>query len=281
MTSQQINTFYQNYQTVEVTFNKDVVRATGLIPKQIFLKFLGNQIPCIVFSSSMAGAKIVANITKEIFEQIRKANNLVSLRFSFKENDKSQPLQFFVSAKVSGYNPYNKEKPSLNFVNLDFTQRPPDDLIAILGALLEANANSAKRREERIQIDANSIRKLGLQSKAGQLRIGAIPRPCIIRDLSFSGAKVVISGIAKFLINKECFFHLETTEQRIFNIPAVIVRNEPVEGRKDLTAVALLFKEEQIPIEYKMLINDFLKLRPVGPKPVKQGKAVKEEPKQK
>ncbi len=272
MTSQQINVFYQTFRSVEVTFNKDVLRATGLLPKQIFLKFLGNQIPCIIFSSSMEGAKIIANITKEVFELIRKANNLVSLRFSFTENDKNAPLQFFVGAKVSGYNPYNKEKPSLNFVNLDFTQRPPDDLIAILGTLLEANANSAKRKEERIQIDANSIRKLGLQSKAGQLRVGAVPRPCIIRDLSFSGAKVVISGIAKFLLNKECLLHLQTVEQRIFNIPALIVRNEPVEGRKDLTAVAIQFNEEQVPIEYKVLINDYLKSRPIPPKEVTEKK---------
>ncbi len=270
MTSQQINRFYQQYKDVDVTFNKDVIRATGLVAKHIFLKFLGTQIPCIVFSSSLSGAKIISNITPETFERLRQANNQVSLRFSFQESDKIDPLAFFVASRITGFNPYNKERPSLNFINLEFTQRPPDDLIAILGSLLEANVNSKKRKEERIQIDANSIRKLGLTSKAGQLRIGNIPRPCIVRDVSFSGAKVVVSGVAKFLLGKSCFLHLETTEQRAFNLPAVIVRNEPVEGRKDLTAIALNFIEDQVPIEYKMLINEFLKGRPLPPKPAEE-----------
>lgn len=270
MTSQQINRFYDQYKDIDVTFNKDVIRATGLVAKHIFLKFLGTQIPCIIFSSSLSGAKIIANITQDTFERLRKANNLVSLRFSFQESDKNDPLAFFVASRITGFNPYNKERPSLNFVNLEFTQRPPDDLIATIGGLLEANMNSSKRKEERIQVDANSIRKLGLTSKAGQLIIGGIPRPCIIRDVSFSGAKVVVSGVAKFLLGKDCQLHIETNEQRAFNIPAQIVRNEPVEGRKDLTAIALNFREEQIPIEYKMLINEFLKTRPIPPKPPRE-----------
>ncbi|ADK81705.1 PilZ domain-containing protein [Sediminispirochaeta smaragdinae] len=264
MTSQQINRFYQHYREIDVTFNKDVIRATGLLAKHIFLKFLGSQIPCIIFSASMTGAKVIANISSETFERLRQANNLVSLRLSFQESDKNDPLAFFVASKISGFNPYNKEHPTLNFVNLEFTQRPPDDLIGILGTLLEASVNSKKRKEERIQIDANSIRKLGLTSKAGQLRVESIPRPCIIRDLSFSGAKVVVSGVAKFLLGKECHLHLETVEQRAFNLPATIVRSEEVEGRKDLTAVAIQFLEEQTPIEYKVMLNDYMKARPVS-----------------
>jgi hypothetical protein len=266
MTSQQINLYYQNFKEVDVTFNKDVIRATGLLPRQIYLKFLGTQTPCIVFSSSMSSAKVIANIDQETSEKLRKANNLVSLRFSFQERDKNDPLAFFVSSKITGFNPYNKEKPNLNFISIEFTQRPPDDLIAVLGSLLEANVNSKKRKEERIQIDADSIRKLGLAAKTGQLRIGGVPRPCIIRDISFSGAKIVISGLAKFLIGKDCQLHLETTEQRAFNLPANILRNEAVQGRKDLTALALHFYEEQVPIEYKIMLNDFFKGRPLPPK---------------
>jgi hypothetical protein len=242
-----------------VTFTKEVIRATGLLTKMIYLKGLGYQWPCIIYSCSMSTAKVVASITPEVYEQIREANNLVSLRFAFKDVDKSDPVLFFVSAKVTGYNPYNKEKPNLNFVSLEFTKRPADDLIAILGQLLDAASNSKKRKEERITLDVHTIKKMGLKSKGAQVYIQGVPRNCIIRDLSFSGAKVIIAGVAKYLIEKEATLKLETTNNELFSIKGKTIRYEPVEGRKDLAAIAIQYDEENVPMEYKMVINDFLK----------------------
>lgn len=259
LTSQQITEFYERYKDVEVTFTKEVIRATGLLTKMVYLKGLGYQWPCIIYSCSMSTAKVVASITSEVYEQIREANNLVSLRFAFQDEDKGDPVLFFVSAKVTGYNPYNKEKPNLNFVSLEFTKRPPNDLIAILGQMLDAASNSKKRREERITLDVQTVKKLGLKSKGAQVYIQGVPRNCIIRDLSFSGAKVIIAGVAKFLLEKEATLNFETTDNEPFSIEGETLRHEPVEGRKDLAALAIQFDEEKVPMEYKMIINDFLK----------------------
>ncbi|HDQ14838.1 MAG TPA: PilZ domain-containing protein [Sediminispirochaeta sp.] len=259
LTSQQINVFYENYKTTEITFTKELTRAIGLVPKLIYLKTVGYQLPCIIYAVSMTTAKVIANVPPGMHEQLRAANNLVSLRFAFKEPDKLDPILFFVSARISGFNPYNKDKPNLNFIYLDFTQRPPDDLIATLGLVLEAHSNSQKRREERIVINADSIKKIGLNNKSAQLYIQGVPRNSIIRDLSFSGAKVILAGVAKFLLNKEAFLEIETVEKGTIKIPGTIVRNEQVEGRKDLVALAMQFNEEKVPMEYKMLINDYIK----------------------
>jgi hypothetical protein len=259
LTSQQINTFFDTYKDTEITFTKEVIRATGLVQKQIYLKYAGYQVPCILYSVSMTTAKIVAQLAPTAFEQIRAAKNLVSLRFAFQEPDKSDPMLFFVPARVNGYNPYSKENPNLNFVNLDFTTRPADDLIGILGLILEAKTNSKKRREDRIIITTDSVKKLGLVDKSAQLYIQAVPRNCIVRDLSFSGAKVILAGVAKFLLNKNSILHLNTYERGLLRIPGTVLRNEEVEGRKDLAALALKFDEEKVPIEYKMMINDYLK----------------------
>ncbi|MCF7939782.1 MAG: PilZ domain-containing protein [Spirochaetales bacterium] len=261
ITSQQINILFDTYKDTEITFNREVIRATGLVQKQIFLKFSGYQVPCIIYSVSMTSAKIVANLAPGVFEQIREAKNLVSLRFAFHEDDKANPLLFFVASRVTGYNTYNKDNPNLNFVNLEFTQRPADDLISILGLILEAKANSKKRSEDRIVITVDSLKKIGLSDKTGQLFIQSVPRNCIIRDLSFSGAKLILAGVAKFILNKKGVLHLTTTEKGVLKIPGTVIRNEDVEGRKDLAAIALKFEEDKVPIEYKLLINDYLKLK--------------------
>lgn len=155
LTSQQINRYYESFKEIDVTFTKEVTQTLNLLPKHIYMKCLGTQWPGIIYSSSMVGAKIIANISPESFELVRKANNLVALRFAFSIEDKKEKLLFFVSAKVTGFNPYNKDNPNLNFINLVYTKRPPDDLIAILGQMLEINVNSKKRKDERIDITAD------------------------------------------------------------------------------------------------------------------------------
>lgn len=259
-TSQQIARYYDQFSTVDVTFTKEVIKATLLYPKQVFLKCLGYQWPCIVYASSMVGARIVVNRQGSFNETVRKANNLVSLRFSFLQRDKVDPLTFFVAGKITGYTPYGPEKPDLTFLTLQYTQRPPDGLIEILGELLEANVNSKKRKEDRVDVTADSMRKIGIKSKETTVLIQGVPRRGIIRDLSFSGAKVVIFGIAQFIVNREATLKLELEEpEEILELPGRIVRFEPVEGRHDIAAFAIQFEEDKVPMKYKLRINNYLK----------------------
>ncbi|MCL2129143.1 MAG: pilus assembly protein PilZ, partial [Treponema sp.] len=140
-----------------------------------------------------------------------------------------------------------------------FTQRPPDDLIEFIGRILEANVNSAKRREERILITADSIRKLNIVSKDSAVFIEKVPRNCILRDVSFSGAKLIMMGVAKFLANKEAALRVDFDDPReSFLIRGVFVRSEAVEGRKDLIALAMQFSDAAIPMGYKIRINNYL-----------------------
>src|SRR6056297_2776710 len=124
-TSQQIARYYQQYSDVDVTFTKDVIKATLLNPKQVYLKCTGYQWPIVVYSASMTGAKVIANMKTSLSEAVKKSNNMVSLRLSFLQRDKADPLSFFVGAKIAGYTPYGQEKPELYFLTLTYTQRPP------------------------------------------------------------------------------------------------------------------------------------------------------------
>jgi len=64
--------------------------------------------------------------------------------------EKVEPITFFVTCRPTGFTHYAVQGPDVHFVTLEFTQRPPDDLIQILGSLLEANSNAQRRKDERI-----------------------------------------------------------------------------------------------------------------------------------
>jgi hypothetical protein len=107
VTAQQILDYYEKYRTVEVTFTKEVIQATGLIPNQNLLKSLGDFWPCVPYSASMAGAKVIANLNSKFFEAMRSANNLLSLRLSFRLPDKPGPLSLFITTHAAGFNRYS------------------------------------------------------------------------------------------------------------------------------------------------------------------------------
>ena len=258
ITSQQISNFYDRYRENDVAFTKEVITATGLKRDQVFIKCLGEQWRCIIYSTSMTSSKVILNLNKQSFDKIRKANNLVSLRFSFTNPDAPDPIAFFITGKVTGYNQYSKDSPELMFLTLSYTQRPPDNLIEVLGSLLEASMNSQKRSEERILITPLSLKKLGIPNKETVIFVESVPRKGILRDLSFSGAKVIVVGVAKFLVGKDIQLKLDLEEKSV-RISGKVLRFEPVEGRKDLAALVILFDKEKVPMEYKLKINEYLK----------------------
>ena len=258
ITSQKISNYYELYKGIEVTYTKEVIQVTGLLTQQVVVKCLGDFWPCVVYSSSFSGAKIVANVNSGLPQKLQQGNNLVSLRFCFKNAEKSQPLAFFVSSKVGGFTPHTSSK-DMGIFQLQFIQRPPDDLIEIMGRLLEANINSAKRRDERIILNTDTIRKLNLVSKDSAIFIQAVPRRCILRDISFSGAKIIMMGVSKFLVDKEVSLKVDFFDPRqSFSIKGKFIRSEEVEGRKELIALAMQFEPNAIPMGYKMRINDYL-----------------------
>ncbi|MDR2102798.1 MAG: PilZ domain-containing protein [Treponema sp.] len=258
LTSQKITTYFERFKTIDVTFTKEIIQVTGLITQQVYLKCVSDFWPCIIYSSSFQGAKLVANIKSGLLEKLQQANNMVSLRFCFRSPETGNPVTFFVSARSVGYAPYGGSHDVAMFT-LQFSQRPPDDLIEIMGRVLDANVNSSKRREERILLTVDNQRKLNILSKEEAVFIQGVPRRCILRDLSFSGAKIIMMGLAKFLVDRESTLRIDFDDPReSFLLKGKIIRSEIVEGRKDLVALAMRFDESQIPMGYKIRINDYL-----------------------
>ena len=122
-TSQQIAKYFERYRSIDVTFTKEVIKATGLVTQQVYLKCLGETWPCVVYSTSFESAKVIVNAKSGLHGKIQQANNLVSLRFSFRISDKTDPLMFFVSARAAGAAPYGGSQ-DVAMLTIQFTQRP-------------------------------------------------------------------------------------------------------------------------------------------------------------
>lgn len=259
-TSQQISRYYQQFHTIDLTFTKEITRVINLNPRQIFLKCLGYQWPCIIYSSSMVGAKIITNLQKSLQEALVKSKSVTSLRYSFIQRDKPDPIAFFVSSKVAGLSPYGDPQKELTFLTLQYTQRPPDDLIEAIGHVLEANVAAARRSDERIVISPEVSKRLGLTSKGALVVINNVPRSGLLRDISFGGLKLILQGVPQMLLQKELAVRLDFEEPReTVKISGRIVRFEPVQGRSDMAAFAVQFQQDAVPVAYKMRLSEYLR----------------------
>jgi hypothetical protein len=257
LTSQKIATFYERFKEIDVTYTKEIVQVTGLQSKQVYLKCVSDVWPCVIYSSSFQGAKIIVNIKSGLIAKLQQANNMVSLRFCFKVPGVGEQVTFFVAARSTGYTSYGGSQDVALF-NVQFTQRPPDDLIEIMGRLLDANFNSTKRKDEWIILNAENMRRMNIVSGEAAVFMQGVPRRCIVRDIAFSGARIVIIGVLKFLLDKEASIRLDFNEPReSYLIKGKFVKAENVESRKDLLVMHLMFDETVIPMAYRIRLNDY------------------------
>jgi hypothetical protein len=258
VTSQKISAYYERFKNISVTFTKEIIQVTGLLTQQIHLKCGNDFWPCVVYSASFEGAKVVANIKTGLVAKLQAANNFVNLRFCFKPPGESNTVTFFVAARVLATAQYGSSQ-DVNIFTLQFSNRPPDDFIEIMGRVLDANINSAKRKDTRIPLTPDNLRKLNMLSTETSILIQGVPRRCILRDISFSGTKLIMMGVAKFLIDKEAVLRIDFNDPReVFTIKGMIVRAEVVEGKKEMVALGLNFDETGIPMAFKMRLNEMI-----------------------
>ena len=144
--NQKLSAFYQEFSDQEIAFNKSILNVTGLEPKMVYIKVRGDQWPCVVYSCSMKSSKIIINLDHNSFEEIKKAKNFVSLRLSFRPKHTKAPINFFIPSIVKGYNTFKLKNQNSFLMSLEFTQKPPDDLIEIIGRIFESIKNFEKRR---------------------------------------------------------------------------------------------------------------------------------------
>jgi len=258
LTSQKISVYFDRFKDIDVTFTKDMIQVTGLLTQQIHLKCGNDFWPCVIYSTSFAGAKVVANIKTGLLAKLQVVNNFVNIRFSFKPPGENNVVTFFVAARVMASAPYGNSQ-DVNMFTIQFSNRPPDDFIEIIGRVLDANVNSAKRKDVRIPLTPDNLRKLNIMSTESAVFIQGVPRRCILRDISFSGSKLIMLGVANFLLNKEGSVRIDFNDPReSFTIKGSFIRAENVEGKKEMVALGFNFDESAVPMGFKIRLNEML-----------------------
>ncbi|MBQ9538843.1 MAG: PilZ domain-containing protein [Treponema sp.] len=251
--------YYESYLNTEIAFTKDIIKTIGMDPRQVFLKSSEGQWACIINSMSFSLARVIIGTKGTAYEKLASPNPPagLNLKLSFYKQD-GQQLGIFLSCKVKEIVPYMNSK-DLVIVTLAYTQRPPEDLIEKIGRLLEANDNALRRKEDRIPINAESCRKLGIPKEECIAIIQNVPRRCILRDISFGGAKIVILGMAKFLMGKDVQLSLEFDDpHEVIQLKGTIASTSEVQGRKDMVVAGVVYDEATLSLSYKIHINNYL-----------------------
>lgn len=257
-TSVQISRYYDFFRDKEIVFTKANLKALRIDPRQIYLKCAGDQWPCLINSASLQCARILIGVGSGAYAEISKNKETpVSLRFCFLDANNA-PIHFFVNCVVDSIKQY-QNAAELAIVTLNFTQRPPDDLIMRIGEFVEINENFKNRKEDRIIINKDSIRKLGMEKEETIIYIDNVPRRCIFKNISFGGANVMLVGVPKFLLGKPVSLQIAFMDyaQPII-LPGIIKSAAFLEGRKDISSVGVAFQPDNIPMAYKFHINDFM-----------------------
>jgi hypothetical protein len=84
-------------------------------------------------------------------------------------------------------------------------------------------------------------------------------RVCILRDISFYGAKIIIMGTASLIEKKDIILTMDFEEpKKSYTLQGRFVRADTFEERKSLVALAISFEESTVPLGYKMRISNYI-----------------------
>lgn len=257
-TSHQISRYYDYYRDKEIVFTKANLKSLRIDPRQIYIKCNGGQWPCIINSSSLQSAKVLIGTSSGIYAALVKNRNVpISIRYCFFDNN-NEPIHIFVNCNVLEIKAY-QDSSELSMINLEFTSRPPDELVLRIGEFIEVNENFQNRKEERIALNENSLRQLGIPKEESYIFIAGVPRKCIMKDLSFGGARVMLVGIPKFLEGKTIdlrLFFIDSDEK--ISLQGIVKSADFLPGRKDISIIHIEFIVDEIPMTYKFHINSYI-----------------------
>lgn len=254
--------FYTKYKDYDVTFNQEMIDSLGMVTDQISFKCGEIKVPCIVYSSTMMGARLIAKLEKNFFDLLREHRNTIVLRYTFKTSGTAREISFIVHSKLKFSNAYDRDKPDFYYLFIDYINGAPNTLIDILGNHIETKISSQKRTEERIILYSDQEDKAALKIMENYLFIAGKGVKCILTEISIFSAKVLAKcsecsvepGTVAMLIMKA--EGLDGVGEMMGNIERV----EPINKEEGFYSVIISFDQERIPPSYKMWIADCIEM---------------------
>ena len=128
-----------------------------------------------------------------------------------------------------------------------------------MGKIIKEKENFEKRKDIRINIDNRVAADMGLATTQGIALIDKIKRQCIFKNLSSHGSFILLACMPKLIMEKTILLSLILAQDKeIIQIEGKIVRYEDIQNRKDIYGIAVQFINENIPINYQRIINNYL-----------------------
>jgi hypothetical protein len=262
-----INDYYDQFKPVAVTFTKEVIQVTGLLVQMVNLKCGSDFFPCVIYSTSFETAKIVANNKSGIIERLKEFNNTASIRFCFKIPSTEEQVAFLVPARIISNAPYGNSA-DMSMFTLQYSQRPPDDLIEIMGRVLDATYCYSKRKSERFPMTPDALRKMRFIGNDIVVTTAGAANRCILRELCFGGARFIMKDATEEIVDKPCTVRFEFIEPReTYAIAGKFVKIEVALSRPDLAVLTVEYNDP-VPMTYKTRLCGYVSaLRTVTAKP--------------
>ncbi len=257
-TRHKVDNLYFSYCSESVTFNKNVRDTTGLILNLVQLKCGEKTAPIIVYSMSMLNVNLIISVKN--FSNFRRLNEKesrqISLKLAFDKENSAEPIIFFLPVKISASKNYNSDNI---FLLVEFIRKPPDTIIIMLGELIKIKTLSDKREDKRIQVNKHTIKKLHFSTTSGILELNNIKKKCLVKDISFTGMKLIAAGNKQDFINKKVSIKLQFADNiGVNSIDGTIGRTDLIGESKDFVALGVSLDNNTLPFDYKNIIADFL-----------------------
>jgi len=255
-----LQNLYEEFLNTELTFSKDVVAAIGSLPTESSLKWQGTLFPCLIHAATFRAAKVLVRVSEDDGKRLELGSKAATLTLTYlhAKTAKKELYQFNGNVQILQQYPAGGGSLSL-LVSIVYNHRPPEGFLQIHAAFLNLKKEANQRREDRIPLNGDAKELLGLTNLNTTVSVDAIDRKCLIRELSYSGARAILTGIAPFLVDRKIALEVPFADGKI-TIPGTIVRAEPLEGHKGLAMIALGYEEDQVPVEYLRALQKGFKL---------------------
>ena len=265
-----LQNLYQEYLDIEVIYSREVTTGLGLVPAGSSLKCQGDLYPCLIHSCSFQKAILLLRLPSSQWKVSQFGTKLAVLTLMFLQPKTSKKELFQFNGPLEILQEHKSDNGTLSIMaEIKFSHRPPEGFLQIQGSYLTLRKETNQRKEARITVSAETQELLGLTSSHSTVIIDHIERKCLIRDLSYQGARVILTGVAPFLVQKPFQLTVPILNMLPNQIPGQILRAEPVPGHRGLAIVALGYHKDKVPIEYLRVLQRGFKLglEKQGPQP--------------
>lgn len=269
-----LQNLYQEFLDTELTYSKEVAVGLGVLPADSGLKWAGELHPCVVHSCSFRAAKVLVRLTASQGKLMASGPKLTTLTMTFLQPKTGKKELYQFNGTLQVHQQYGAGEAELSvLVVVAFSHRPPEGFLQAHGSYLNLKKEANQRREDRIALTAENRALLELANLNTLVTVEHIERKCLLRELSYNGARVILTGVAPFLLEKPFILDLPFVGRPVLKIPGNIVRAEPIEGHRGLAVIALGYHPDRVPVDYLRVLQKGFKLGLGAKKPVAQSKA--------